>query len=120
MVSIHAGNVMCSRLTNRLWEKHLVWSQQQQVRARSRPGSATPRKESTPCSVRRRHRSGERRLSRCSSHGERSLADVSGAVLPSAAQMRANQHPGFVVEPLSAPLPPPLNLSSITDSRHYV
>ncbi|CAD5224401.1 unnamed protein product [Bursaphelenchus xylophilus] len=94
MISIHAGNVMCSRLTTRLRERHVLFYRQKSLEV--------SRKESTPGSVRRRHRSSERGLSRTSSHGERSLVET----VP-----RPNQH-------FDHPSMP--HLANITDTRHYV
>lgn len=93
MISMHAGNVMCARLTEQLWHRHSRLYRQKLLLT-----TVPTRKDSNAShQSRRRTPNRERRLSRTSSHGTNSQ---------------------MVVDP--AAIMPAIMSQSISDSRHYV
>ncbi|KAI6177901.1 Innexin [Aphelenchoides bicaudatus] len=90
MLSMHAGNVMCARITEQLWLRHSRLYRQKLLM-----GSGPSRKDSNASHhSRRRTPNRERRLSRTSSHG-------------------TNQQ--MIVDPIL-----PIMSQSISDTRHFV
>jgi hypothetical protein len=117
MVSIHAGNIVCAKMTEALWVHYVLWRNSLQV-------CGSNRKESVGSSsgerVRRRRSSGERRYSPKIIRDDRE--EGGGLVGGAGASMQGHTPPALAssqrrpVSFISMNIAP----GSIADTKHYV